>query len=88
MEIPVGPARLDVEVVQPQQRDGVLDLETQKEGLHKVGGLLQGAHVLRVRLRLDLHLARLQIHPHVQLHVLRHRLEQLQPVVFQRRKPA
>lgn len=36
---------LDVEIIQPQQRDRVVDVEPEGEGAHEVGALLDGAGV-------------------------------------------
>eukprot|EP00218_Dolichomastix_sp_CCMP3274_P016814 CAMPEP_0170133438 /NCGR_PEP_ID=MMETSP0033_2-20121228/1299_1 /TAXON_ID=195969 /ORGANISM="Dolichomastix tenuilepis, Strain CCMP3274" /LENGTH=529 /DNA_ID=CAMNT_0010368919 /DNA_START=150 /DNA_END=1741 /DNA_ORIENTATION=- len=76
---------LDIQIVEPQQRNGVRHLKTKDERLDKVGRLLQSARVLCLDVRLELHLARLEIHTHIQQHLLRHWLVQCHPVVLQRR---
>ena len=62
--------RLDIQVVEPQQGNGVLDIEAQRKGAHKVLALLQGACVGSVLARTELYALVLEVHPNLQLEVL------------------
>ena len=63
-------------------------LEPEEEGADEVCALLQRARVLRaLAVDFEFDRPRPQVHPHVNLHLLRHRRVQFHPAVLQRRQP-
>mmetsp|Transcript_81812 Transcript_81812/g.227849 ORF Transcript_81812/g.227849 Transcript_81812/m.227849 type:complete len:266 (+) Transcript_81812:217-1014(+) len=78
---------LNEEVVQAQEGHRVSLVEAKHEGLHVVGGLLQGAEVLRAVRVTDLDGSPPSVHPNLELQVLHERLDERYPVRLEGRHP-
>lgn len=79
--------RLHVQLIHPQHRHGVDHVESEREGVHEVGALLQVADVGGVSSCLELNPARLEIHPDIDLHLLVDRSVDFEPRFLQRSVP-
>ncbi len=53
--------RVQVEVVEPEQRQRIVDLESEDESANEIGRLLQVGNVLRLFARLDFNVPRFQV---------------------------
>jgi hypothetical protein len=79
--------RLDVQIVEPEQRERILHSKAQDERLQEIGRALQRRDVLRLRACSHLDVARVRVHADLQLEVLHDRRHQLRPVLLERRVP-
>ncbi len=75
--------RFNVQVVQPQQRDCVVDIKSKAESFHEVFALLQCSRICRMLRGTQLHGPSLDVHPHLQFEVLHKGRVHLQPGSFQ-----
>ena len=75
--------RLKVQVVQSEDSDSVLQVETKHEALEEVSALLDGSDVLGVLGCLQLYCSPLRVHSHLELHVLDKSLQNAVPFLLQ-----
>ena len=78
---------LQEQLVQSQECDGVVDVESEQECAHEVSPLLQVSHVRGFLAVSQFDLSSPRVEAHLQLQVLDERLENLDPVLPQRRVP-
>jgi hypothetical protein len=75
--------RLDVEVVEPEQGDGIVDVEAQREGPQEVFAFLEGVGAGGVARGAKLDGAGFRVHPYLQVEVLDQRGVDLRPGVLE-----
>lgn len=75
---------LKEQIVQSENSNGVLQIETKHKGLNEVSTLLYGSHVLSSLRRPNLDSPSLGVHTDLQLHVLHECLEYALPVLLER----
>lgn len=77
----------DIQIIQPQQRNSIINIKPQSQSPQKILSLLQGSRISREPRIAQLNRLVLDIHPHLQLQVLAQRRVDFGPGRFDRGEP-